>query len=112
MGPSKGEKARKQKKDTILTEQTQPSSATKGLSLSGRLKTSWFLSANGPNQTQKRAKKTRFLAYDGDKRKVVMPTAKDVMDEVCRIFSYPRTPPTLWDKHGYLKHVNGLENTR
>jgi hypothetical protein len=50
--------------------------------------------------------------YDGDKRNVVMPIAKDVMDEVCRIFGYPRTPPTLWDKDGYLKYVRGLENTR
>jgi hypothetical protein len=50
--------------------------------------------------------------YDGDKRNVVMPVVMDIMEEVCRIFGYPQTPHGLWDEHGYLTYVKGLEGTR
>jgi hypothetical protein len=49
--------------------------------------------------------------YDGDKRNIAMPTVKDVMDEVCRIFGDAQ-PPALWDEKGFLTYVKGAENTR
>ncbi len=55
---------------------------------------------------------SEIYPYDGDKRNVVMPLVKDIMDEVCRIFGYPETPPGLWDEKGYLTYVKGAEYVR
>jgi hypothetical protein len=48
---------------------------------------------------------------DADRRNIAMPTVKDIMDEVCRIFGNAQ-PPGLWDEKGYLTYVKGAENTR
>jgi hypothetical protein len=50
--------------------------------------------------------------YNGDKRNIVIPVVKDIMDEVGRIFGLSRTPPNLWDSHGYLTYVKGVEAQR
>jgi hypothetical protein len=54
---------------------------------------------------------SEVYAYDGDRRNVAMPVVKDIMEEVCRIFSDAH-PPGLWDDSGYLHYVRGSESTR
>jgi hypothetical protein len=41
-----------------------------------------------------------------------MPLVKDMMDEICRIFGFSKTPPGAWDEKGYLSFVKGLESQR
>ena len=55
---------------------------------------------------------SEVYTYDGDKRNVVMPVVKDIMDEVCRIFGHAAAPPGLWDEKGYLEYVKGSEALR
>lgn len=50
-------------------------------------------------------------AFDGEKRNIAMPIVRDIMAEVCRIFSRAH-PPRLWDEGGYLHYVKGFEGTR
>jgi hypothetical protein len=50
--------------------------------------------------------------HDGDKRNIVMPVVKDIMEEVSRIFGYSKAPHGLWDQNDYLMYVRGLENSR
>ena len=48
---------------------------------------------------------------DGEKRNIAIPVVKDIMGEVCRIFSEAQ-PPALWDEKGYLTYVKGSESSR
>lgn len=50
--------------------------------------------------------------YDGDKRNIAIPVVQDIMGEVGTIFGLSRTPPNLWDNHGYLTYVRGVEGQR
>jgi len=50
--------------------------------------------------------------FDADRRNIVMPTVRDIMDEVGRIFGLSQAPSGLWDDHGYLLYVKGLESQR
>jgi hypothetical protein len=61
-GRGKGKKARKWKKDTILTERTYRSIANKVLSSFEVCKTNWFLSARTPKRTRKSGQKPTFCA--------------------------------------------------
>jgi hypothetical protein len=48
----------------------------------------------------------------GDKRNIVFPAVRDLMDEVCRIFGIDRAPDHLWDSGGKMVYVRGLEGQR
>lgn len=51
--------------------------------------------------------------YDGEKRNIVMSVVRDIIDEVYRIFGFSKAgSPMLWDEHGYILYVKGLENQR
>ncbi len=51
--------------------------------------------------------------YDSPQRNVVIPVVKDIMDEICRIFGFSKTPVGVWDQNGRLAYVApGLENVR
>lgn len=50
--------------------------------------------------------------YDGDKRNIVIPIVKEIMDEICRIFGFSKTLAGVWDDGGKLSYVKGLENQR
>ncbi|MGA8271027.1 MAG: ATP-binding protein [Candidatus Sulfotelmatobacter sp.] len=50
--------------------------------------------------------------YDGEKRNIVMPVVRDIMEEVGRIFGLSQVPPNLWDDNGVLTYVEGLESHR
>lgn len=49
---------------------------------------------------------------DGAKRNIVMPVVRDIMEEVGRIFGYPKVPSGPWDQNGYLMYVKGAERSR
>jgi hypothetical protein len=50
--------------------------------------------------------------FDGPQRNIVFPAVKEILDEVCRIFGLPETPQGIWDQHGKLIYVKGLEGQR
>lgn len=50
--------------------------------------------------------------YNSDKRNIVMPVVRDIMEEVGRIFGLSKAPPNLWDSNGYLNYVRGVEGQR
>lgn len=50
--------------------------------------------------------------FDSDRRNIVMPVVRDIMDEVCRIFGYSEAPPGLWDQNGFFMYVKGLQGSR
>jgi len=49
---------------------------------------------------------------DREKRNIVSPIVKEIMDEVSRIFGLSETLRGVWDDKGYLYYVRGLENHR
>jgi hypothetical protein len=51
--------------------------------------------------------------YNSSERNIAMPVVKDIMDEVCRIFGFSKTPPGVWNQVGRLTYVPpGLEGQR
>lgn len=47
-----------------------------------------------------------------EKKNVVSPLVKEIMDEVSRIFGASKTLSGVWDENGYLTYVKGLEHLR
>jgi len=50
--------------------------------------------------------------FGGEKRNIVFPTVKDIMDEVSRIFGFSKAWPGLWDQAGKLAYVKNVESLR
>jgi hypothetical protein len=56
---------------------------------------------------------SEVYAYDSANRNIVLPSVKDIMDEISRIFGFSKTVPGVWDTEGRLGYVpQGLEHQR
>jgi hypothetical protein len=69
---------------------------------------------SGPHHPIKRhVTLSEVFPYNSIQRNIVMPVVKEIMDEICRIFGFSKTPPGVWDMNGRLTYVaSGLENQR
>jgi hypothetical protein len=68
-----------------------------------------YLGSHSPIEREIRL--SDIYPHDGEKRNIAIPVVKDIMGEVCRIFSDAQ-PPALWDEKGYLTYVKGSESSR
>jgi len=69
--------------------------------------------SGGHYPIDRRVRLSEVHPYDSTQRNIVVPVVKDIMDEICRIFGFSKTPPGVWDQKGGLTYVApGLENRR
>jgi hypothetical protein len=71
------------------------------------------LYSDGHHPIERLVRLSEIHAYNSPERNIAIPVVKDIMDEVCRIFGFSKTPPGVWDQMGRLTYVApGLERQR